>query len=1350
MKMVLTLDGLWGCVDGTDTDTTKDGRALAKICLSCEPHLYQIVRNATTARDAWKSLSDTFEDKGLYRRVLLLRKLHRVEYGHFAGMSDYIEGVLKLVTQLADIGKVIDDAETAEILLSGLPEEFNILVSSLEAANLSGTLSSEVVRTRLLQEDHRRSQSNTTDNLAFMANRKKKSNNNLCTYCQKKGHSASRCFKKKREEARKTGQEHTMFASAYSATHSNEYVLDSGASSHMAGDLSLLHETKSKKCVITVANGQQLNSEVIGKTFISPELTLNNVLYVPNLAKNLMSVSEITKNGYVVVFSNNYCNIYSSCQITGNKVLTINKQDGLYKLKVDEQTRPDLQLGNSMSLHGQGSMSANAADAVPYSIMHKRLGHLNKQGMSVLGGGNKCSVVFQAEDGIPAQCIACLTGKMCETSFPRSSAGRAANLLDLVHSDIAGPVHVPSWGGARYLLTFTDDKSRRTFGYLLKNKSEVSSHFVNFKTLVENQTGLRIKVLRTDQGTEYCNKTLSDYLKKAGIIHQTTCPYSPSQNGVSERANRTIFEKARAMLQDSQLPDRYWGEAVMTAIYLKNRSPTSALSGGIPECEWTGSDKLDLSHLRVFGCVAYSHVPNQKRRKLDAKAKQHIFVGYGETCKGYRLIDPVNPRRVIYSRSVVFLEDKFIGNNLLHANAEAKRANFIIFDNLINDNLKNDNRGNNTCCNNILNNNCDISVGNNDCDNNLNPLNSHEDHVNYNSPNRDSITVSEKAASTPVQSPLSELYRTTEDATEDSGEAVVLSSPVTSPLQPSASSDYEPMLAEVEESAVPTNFRPVRSTRGIFPERYNDFHIDSLMATASSSQEPLTFRDAMNSPEKDEWYGAMEVELGSMVKNNVWELVDRPKNVNIVKNKWVFKKKYDSTGNLNRYKARLVACGYSQKEGIDYSDTYSPVVRHSTLRILFAIANQLDLCMDHIDVTTAFLNGELTEKIYMEQPTGFQSNNNKVCLLKKCIYGLKQASRMWNIKIHTLLAKNGFLQSKCEPCVYVKKNETEYIIIALFVDDFYVFHNNCIETVTSLLKQHFEIRHLGTLKNCLGMNVTKYNNVTVLDQHDYIKRLLERYNMSECKPVSTPLPVNYKLEKSNKHLDDNVYQYRQLLGSLMFLSVCTRPDISYACSQLSQFSTCFDESHWRTAKRVLRYLAGTINYGLYFEKDKNFEINAFADADWANDITDRKSYTGFVVKLGNCVINWEARKQRCVALSSTESEFLCISDVCKDICFIKNFLSEIIDKQFNVNVFNDNQSAQKLLLVKEYSHRKTKHIDLRYHFVKDLIHEGNISVKYLCTDEMIADVLTKPLCVQKHLKFVKGLKLKCITENSHP
>lgn len=1309
IRMLLTLEGLWSAVLGEDDDATRNSRALARICLAINPSLYQYVRDATTPKEAWDRLANTFESKSLYRKVLLLRQLHRIDYTQYNGMAEYIEAVMRLVQQLADIGKVIDDSEVAEILLIGLPQEFEVLVSTLETACLTRELTSEIVRARLMQEDHRRSQHADNGNSAYYTKKKKVI---VCDYCKRHGHTTKRCYKKKNLEKKKK-EEHTLVASAFTASsRPTEFIVDSGATAHMCANPHLVTDCQQQKSTITVANGHLLHSNHIGKVCISAGINLKNVMVVPELSNNLMSVSQIVDQGYVVVFFRDKCIVYDDFKITGNKVLQALKDNGLFRCKIG-QVKPALEIEHSKPMSaGQGTVSAHAASQVSCETWHKRLGHLSESGMRQLFGGGKFCMGFllQNESCVLDSCVACLTGKMNESSYPRASSERAAMPLEVVHTDVAGPMQVGSWGGARYLLTFTDDCTRKTWGYLMKNKSEVSAHFITFKNLVEKQSGLPIKVLRSDNGAEYCNKFFSSYLSKEGIIHQTTVPYCPQQNGVAERVNRTVFEKARAMLFDSGLPIEYWGEAVMTAIYLKNRSPTKALSGGLPEHEWTGSS-VDLSGLRVFGCIAYAFVPKQKRQKMDAKAKKYIMVGYGDTCKGYRLSDPSNPRVVIYSRTVSFLENEFLQPNTL---AERDRSQFYYIDQSIfnsNNNMYNDN----------------------------NNINSNTDQIssqhNFNNDSSNDVSVSDAEIRATVPSPLSDIHY----CTGDEGDGDDIHDDVESSLPEPSLEGGEMTVSDKFDVSVS---RPVRSTRGNIPERYRGYDMTSLMAENASPDDPLTYEEAMASHDKEEWSNAMESEYNSLVKNKVWSLVDRPEGENIVKCKWVFKKKFDTAGKLTKYKARLVARGFSQKEGIDYTDTFSPVVRHSTLRILFSLAIELDLKIDHVDVTTAFLNGELDETIFMEQPLGFKADD-KVCLLRKSLYGLKQASRMWNVKIHNVLSQNGYTQSKCEPCIYVKKNDTEYVIIALYVDDFYVFHNGCIDNILKLLKQNFEIRHLGQLQNCLGMKVTRQKDMIILDQSNYIKRLLAKFNMLNCKPVSTPLPVNCKFDKSdNSGIDDDIYKYRQLIGGLMYLSVCTRPDISYACSQLSQYNTCFDISHWRAAKRVLRYLAGTINYGLHFTKSKELTINAYADADWANDLLDRKSYTGLVVKLGQNVINWESRKQRCTALSSTEAEYLAISDVCKDICFAKNFLLEISNKTFNVIVYNDSQSAQKLLNVKEYSHKKTKHIDLRYHFIKDLVQRKCICVKYLPTNDMLADVLTKPLCTQKHLNFVKGLNLR--------
>lgn len=1310
MRMILTLEGLWECVLAESVDAARDQRALARIALSIKPSLYQYIRNATSAKQAWNSLAEIYQDKGLLRRVLLLRELHSARFNDFMNMNKYIEHIMSIVQQLADIGRVIDDQEVAELLLSGLPQEYDPLVSTLSTYAMTSTLSSEIVRTRLLHEDLRKTKSSTanvgTSEAALLSKKKI-----ICHYCHKEGHVKAKCYKLKRDKKTnfKNNNGDKCMAAAF-FTRQEDWFIDSGCTAHMCKDKNnFVSIQKTTSSSVSIANNDKIKCEGIGLVRLETNtkvLALYNVLYVPQLSANLLSVSKLVEIGLRVVFNMGGCYIYDN----DDKLIgTANNINGIFKLNGNVRgDRSVLHNGVcSVSLHNrQESQSAAVAAQQPSILLwHQRLGHLSSGGMYSLGDryGNGC--VLQVKDKFP-DCVACLEGKLAAKPFPKGPANRATSILELVHSDVCGPMPVSSWGGANYILTFTDDYSRKSFVYLMRNKSEVCDHFINFKNFVEKQTGLSIKCLRTDNGTEYVNRKLTGFLNKEGILHQLTVPYCPQQNAVSERLNRTLMDKVRCMLQHSRLDQRFWGEAVMTAVYLKNRSPTSALDGRIPEEVWTGS-KIELGHLRVFGCRAYALVPGVKRSKLDAKCKVYIFVGYSETTKGYRLADPSCPSKVLLSRDVTFMEEQFFNFGLSNDNNNNVNNDEII---LLNDNL----------CNDVSNSN--KIINNNEC--------VETSHSNLN----ESVMTNDKnvsCVSTDQWSTGSE--REHDSSVECSADEADLQS-VTSSCAASAGGEG---LCE--------SSRPVRSTRSIPPKRYGDYDL-SMLAMELLVNEPQSYNEAINSSQRDEWMTAMQREYNSLVENKVWRLVERPKNHNVVKCKWVFKAKCDASGNFQQYKARLVARGFTQKEGVDYYDTFSPVVRHSTMRLLFSIANEYDLEIDHIDVNTAFLNGDLNETIYMEQPEGFCKNNDKVCLLQRSIYGLKQASRMWYCKVNELLTKHNFVQSKSEPCVYYLKTDKDIVIIALYVDDFYVFYNkgsSCITVLLNLLEQEFSIKNLGPVQNYLGIRVTRdrVKGTLTLDQSVYIKNVLKKFGMSDCKPVSTPMQSGFKLCKTDDVICDNVYNYRQLLGCLMYLSVCTRPDIAYTCSQLSQYNNCFGKCHWTAAKRVLRYLSGTIDYGLLFVKSNQLLLSAYADADWANDCIDRKSYTGFAIKLGNNIVNWESRKQKCVALSSTEAEYLAISDVCKDLCFISNFLSEIFN-QLTLNcitLFNDNQSAHRLLESKEYCHKRTKHIDIRYHYVKDLVNSNFVNVKYLCTDKMVADVMTKPLDRRKHNLFMYDL-----------
>jgi len=935
-------------------------------------------------------------------------------------------------------------------------------------------------------------------------------------------------------------------------------------------------------------------------------------------------------------------------------VVTATKQDGLYILN---------------ETHEQSLVTVNSDKPANLSqLWHKRLGHLNRIGMDLLRKGMVYGISFE-KDGPTEQCIACLEGKQARFPYKGKGGKRMNNSLELIHSDLCGPMPEMSWGGAKYFLTFIDDHSRKVFVYFLKSKDEVFDAFKTFKALVENECDKKIKVLRTDNGGEYISNDMKTYLRNLGIRHQLTIPHTPEQNGLAERTNRTLVEKARSMMKDANCDERFWAEAVNTAAYLANRSPHKAIKEQkTPQEIWTGK-KVSLNHLKVFGCVGYVHVPKVKRKKWDSKSLPYVFVGYCEDSKGYRLLDPKNPSKIVRARDVVFLENKFSVDELQQN--VTKKVEECGIENPV--------------------------IEASECDqNSIIPASVDERDINHDINDGDGSEQNENEDHSDADSNI----------TEQAG-----------------------------DHSIPQRQRKL-------PARFSDF---ILYQSTLSRDVPTSYREAMSCDERDLWVEAMEREMQAMSDYNVWELADLPENHKIVKCKWVFGVKGNECGEAVNYKARLVAKGFTQEYGVDYNETFSPVVNKTTLRVLFALAGKLNLSIDHLDVNTAFLNGELDEIIYMEQPEGFVNSKtpDKVCRLKKALYGLKQSPRVWHSKVEKELNELGYKRSKYDPCMFtkVKNGPNSFSAVALHVDDFLIFSNSKSEK--SMLKDYlmskFSVKDLGEAKYCLGLNVEKSVDGVKINQKTFILDLLKKFKMMNANPVSTPMEANLKLVCNKSGKDKPNVPYQSLIGSLMYLAVNSRPDIAYVTSYLSQFNTCYDLSHWTAAKRVLRYLKGTINLSLTYDS-LDLNVEGFVDADWANNQLDRKSYSGFVFKLCKGPVSWEAKKQPCVTLSSTEAEYVAITQAAKECVFLKGLLKELVEYDKPIVVYNDNQSAQKLVYNPIF-HNRTKHIDTKFHYIREKVKSKEIILKYLSTDKMLADALTKALPRAKHIYCTSGIGL---------
>lgn len=485
--------------------------------------------------------------------------------------------------------------------------------------------------------------------------------------------------------------------------------------------------------------------------------------------------------------------------------------------------------------------------------------------------------------------------------------------------------------------------------------------------------------------------------------------------------------------------------------------------------------------------------------------------------------------------------------------------------------------------------------------------------------------------------------------------------------------------------------------------------------------------------------------MNSLMENSTWELVDLPKDRIAIGCKWVFKLKTNVDGSIQRFKARLVAQGYSQKYGSDYDEVFAPVVKQTTFRVLMSVAAKERMIVKHLDAKTAFLNGKLRETIYMKQPPGFElkGQESKVCLLKKSIYGLKQAARAWNEAIHNVLVEHGFKQSKIDLCLYSKCVNGVWCYVLIYVDDLPVASKseNLIQEVENILAEKFEISNLGHIKQFLRMEVTKdVDGNYVLGQSNYIENIIMDLDLSDAKPAKTPMDANYgKLQQQPSKPLGEKGKYRRFIGCLLYVAINTRPDISASVSILSQKLENPTETDWNQLKRVVRYLKGTMNMKLRLSNIKGNPdvIVGYADADYAEDRITRKSNSGMVFFVNGGVCSWACRKQTCVSLSSTEAEFISLSSACQEASWLRRLLEEFnqpIKSPITMN--EDNQSCLKIIK-EEYMSNSTKHIDTRVYFVKDYVVNGIVSCVYCPTNEMIADLLSKPLQTVKHNYFRK-------------
>ena len=472
------------------------------------------------------------------------------------------------------------------------------------------------------------------------------------------------------------------------------------------------------------------------------------------------------------------------------------------------------------------------------------------------------------------------------------------------------------------------------------------------------------------------------------------------------------------------------------------------------------------------------------------------------------------------------------------------------------------------------------------------------------------------------------------------------------------------------------------------------------------------------------------------MRTGTWSLVPLPPGRQAIGSKWVFRVKKNPDGSIQKYKARLVAKGFHQREGFDFSETFSPVVKPATIRLMLTVALSKEWQIRQCDFNNAFLNGDLDEEVFMLQPEGFISSDaSLVCKLKKALYGLKQAPRAWFDKLRTTLQQFGFTNTHSDTSLFCLFSSDSVIYVLVYVDDILITGNNSAEIsqLISNLHSKFALKDMGPLHYFLGIEATYSSAGTIhLNQSKYITDLLTKAGMDAAKSMPTPMISSHKLTASGGTTFANPSLYRSVVGGLQYATI-TRPDITYAVNRVCQFMQQPLESHWKAVKRILRYLSGTVSHGLTFHKNSDLRLLAFCDADWGSDLDDRKSTTGFCVYLGSNLISWSSKKQNVVSRSSTEAEFRSLASVMTELAWLQSLMLELHLPIAMPTVFCDNQGAVQLA-ANPVLHNRTKHFELDLFFVRDLVIQKKVSVQHIPSEDQIADTFTKPISsVQFHI-----------------
>lgn len=923
---------------------------------------------------------------------------------------------------------------------------------------------------------------------------------------------------------------------------------------------------------------------------------------------------------------------------------------------------------------------------------HERLGHVcfkYLQNSVRKQEDNDQAVYLGPKDEIEQEykCGVCVKAKSTLKPY-HTQRERHYETGELLHTDLIHAV-TKSNQGNKYFLLIKDHESNYRIAYFQKTKeAEVTvPNLMDAINMISNQTGRGVKRLKSDRGTEYTNSTLEKFLSGKGIIHELTPAGCSASNGKIERDVRTVRNMARALLLETGLSSVFWQDAVALAVYTLNRLLSSTNKEKTPY-EMLFKRKPNLAHARIFGCSGSARILNPNGA-WTTRTREGLFVGHEPDTKEYKLWD-CTKREYFKSRHVDFFED------LIPFNPSPQGTVNLVWE----------------------------------------EENSVPEKVDLRAKLQES-RMKKMQHSVIVESDEDVLVITPEETLEE----LDFSEANESLSWADEDEDDELENTVIENTAEPDVRRSQRENRGKPPDRLGMANavldiqqkLDELTFQDRQPIEPQSYREAMSGWDRLDWIAAMENEMNSQLANGTWELIKKPLGKKVLRNMWVFKLKRLPEGGV-KYKARLVVKGCGQKYGVDFQQTFAPVIRYETVRTLIAVAAARKYHFVQFDISTAFLNTTLDKnsEVFMVQPEGYQVNGDFVCKLRKGMYGLKDSPWRWHKELKQKLIEMGFVQSLYDPCLFMLQTEDGCIVfIGIYVDDGLCVGNNSelLDEILDCLAESFKMTITKDVKKFLGLEITISEVTVQIHQESYIMDIAKRIGLDHCKRVDIPMSPSHDLEpdtKINRH--DPTLQYQELVGALLFVSRCTRPDISFAVGKLSRYFQCYESKHMNAAKQVLRYLVSTSTHGISYVRGIDLSLTGYSDADYAGCKQQLRSTSGVLFMINESPLTWISKRQALVAQSSTESEYVALGTTCKEGIWLRNLLCEMRALEWNhpFTIYTDSQSAMKLA-DNETVHERTKHIAVRWHFLRWMIDSSQLDLQHKPTNELVADALTKAL-----------------------